>query len=79
MDTLEVCEVKSRRNLREFILFPFSLYENSPYWIPPLIREEFTLFDRNKNPAFEFCQLRQWIVRKNEKVAGRIVGGGMTV
>ncbi|MCB1120563.1 MAG: hypothetical protein KJT03_03360 [Verrucomicrobiae bacterium] len=74
MAKLEVCEVKNRKDLREFILFPFSLYEHSPYWIPPLIREELTQFDRNKNPAFEFCQMRQWMVRKNGKVAGRIAG-----
>ncbi|MCZ6674778.1 MAG: hypothetical protein O7C75_17755 [Verrucomicrobia bacterium] len=60
--------------MREFILFPFSLYKKSPYWIPPLIREEFVLFDRHRNPAFEFCKLRQWIVRKNGKTAGRIAG-----
>ena len=74
MDTLEVHEVNSRRNLREFILFPFSLYKDCPYWIPPLIREELTLFDRSKNPAFEFCECRQWIVRKNGKAVGRIAG-----
>lgn len=74
MGTLEVYEVKSRKDLREFVLFPFSLYKDCPHWIPPLIREEIALFDPNRNPAFEFCKIRQWIAKRNNHTVGRIAG-----
>lgn len=41
---VEIVRVENKRQLREFINFPFELYKDSPYWVPPLIADEkFTL------------------------------------
>ena len=47
---VDIVEVKSRKQLKEFIYFPFKLYEDNPYWVPPLIMDEYITLDRRKTP-----------------------------
>ena len=70
--TVELKEVKSRSDLRQFIQFPNKLYRKNPYWIPALESDEWKTLDPKKNAAFEFSQVRLWLVLKNGKPAGRI-------
>ena len=45
-------EVRTRRELRQFVTFPEKLYRNHPYWVPALHADEYdTLGD--KNPALD--------------------------
>ncbi len=67
-------EVSTRRELKEFIRFPFSLYRNHPCWVPPLLIDERHTLRRDKNPAFKFCKARYWIAYRNGRVVGRIAG-----
>lgn len=70
---IEITEVKTRKQLRDFIYFPFQLYKDNPYWVPPLIMDEYnTLLP--KNPAFEYCDAKYWLCYKDGKLAGRIAG-----
>ncbi len=71
---IEIIEVKTRKQLRDFIYFPFRLYQNNPYWVPPLILDEYNTLDSKKNPAFEYCDARYWLCYKDGKLAGRIAG-----
>lgn len=71
---LEVKEVKSKNELKRFVLFPFSLYKDCPYWVPPLIFDEMHTLRKDKNPAFEFCEAKSWLAYKNQTVVGRIAG-----
>jgi hypothetical protein len=67
-------EVRSSRDLRRFITFPFSLYKDSPYWIPPLLFDERNTLDPKKNPAFDHCSARLWLAEADGRVVGRIAG-----
>lgn len=69
---IRIKEVVSKSDLKKFITFPFSLYKDSPYWVPPLIRDEMETFDRKKNPVFEHAEAWFFLAYKNGKVAGRI-------
>ena len=42
-------EAVSKRDIKTFVKFPFSLYKNSKYWVPPIISEEVKVFDKNTN------------------------------
>ncbi|MFC2166724.1 hypothetical protein ACFLQZ_02015 [Acidobacteriota bacterium] len=72
--TVEIREVKSRSDLKRFVRFPFSLYKDNKYWIPPLIKEELDLLDAEKNPDFEYCEAKYWLAYKDNKLVGRIAG-----
>lgn len=65
-------EAKSKKELLEYIKFPFSLYKNNPYWVPSLINDELETFDKTKNPAFKNAEAQFYIAYKNGVIAGRI-------
>ncbi|HZK34836.1 MAG TPA: GNAT family N-acetyltransferase [Bacillota bacterium] len=71
---LRIVEVKTRKQLREFINFPFKLYSNNPNWVPPLKADERSTLLEKKNPAFEYCYARYWLAYKDGILAGRIAG-----
>ena len=37
---ITIKEVKTQKELKEFVKFPFKLYKNSKYWVPPIISQE---------------------------------------
>ena len=66
-------EIKSQKEMKQFVLFPFSLYKNNQYWVPPIIKDEIASFDKTKNPVFEHANARFFIALKNGTIVGRIV------
>lgn len=64
--------VRSNRDLRRFIDFPFSLYRSSENWVPPLKRDEWATLDRTANPAFEYCDAEYFLAHREDRVVGRI-------
>ena len=67
-------EVMTKKDLKDFIKFPFLLYKNNKYWVPPLLNEEFKNLSKDKNPAFEYCEASYWLAYKDGKIVGRIAG-----
>jgi len=72
--TVEIKEVKTNKDLKKFILFPHSLYQKNKFWIPPLIKNEINTLQKDKNPAFDYCDARYWLAYKKNKIVGRIGG-----
>lgn len=69
---VEIREVKSAKDLQRFIKFPFRLYKNHPYWVPPLVQFEESTLNRSTNPAFEYCEARYWLAEVDGEAVGRI-------
>ena len=67
-------EVKSQRDLRQFIQFPLRLYKNHPYYVPALFMDEVQTLHRDKNPSFEHCEARYWLAFDGNRPVGRIAG-----
>jgi ribosomal protein S18 acetylase RimI-like enzyme len=67
-------EVTTKKQLKNFIHFPKDLYKNHPYYIPSLRANEIKTFYPEHNPAFEFCESKQWLAIQNYKIVGRIAG-----
>ena len=67
-------EVVSRKDLKQFVKFPFKLFAQCEYWVPPLISEEIKTLRKDVNPAFEYCEAKCWLAYKNGKIVGRIAG-----
>ena len=65
-------EAVSKRDIKTFVKFPFSLYKNSKYWVPPIISEEVKVFDKKRNHVLESADARLFIAYKNGVVVGRI-------
>ncbi len=71
-EDIQIVEVKSGRDMNRFIKFPFKLYKDDPNWVPPLIAERKSFFDKNKNPFFRYSRVKYFLAKKNGKLAGRI-------
>ena len=69
---ITIIEATTKKQLLDFVKFPFSLYKNNPYWIPPLINDELDSFDKTKNPAFETADAYFYLAYKDNKIVGRI-------
>ena len=65
-------EAKTKSELTEFIKFPFSLYKDNKYWVPPIISDELETFDKTKNPVFENAEAYFYLAYKNNNIVGRI-------
>jgi GNAT superfamily N-acetyltransferase len=66
-------EAKTKSELKDFVQFPFSLYKDSPYWVPPIINDELDSFDKSKNPVFKDADAWFYLAYKNDKIVGRVV------
>ncbi len=71
---IELKEIKTKRDLKKFVMFPFKLYSGNEYWVPPLISDEIKTLRWDVNPAFEYCKVKYWMAYKNGRPAGRIAG-----
>jgi GNAT superfamily N-acetyltransferase len=65
-------EVRTRQDLNKFIDFPLKLYKNNPYYVPSMRIDEKNTLDREKNPAFEYCEARYWLAYESNQVVGRV-------
>lgn len=72
--TIEVVEVRTTDELKEFVELPFKLYRDNPYWVPPIKGEERKALLPERNPAMADCDTLMWIARKEGKCVGRLAG-----
>ena len=70
--SIQIREVKSAKDLKRFITFPWRIYRNDPNWVPPLIREEKKLLTPGKNPFWNHAERALFIAVKNGAAVGRI-------
>jgi hypothetical protein len=65
-------QVQNKRDLTNFVKFPFDLYRNDPNWVPPLIEERLDVFNPKKNPLFEHSRGQAFLARRDGKLVGTI-------
>ena len=65
-------EANTQEELHAFVKFPFTLYKDNPYWVPPLIKDEIETIDPNLNPVYQNADARLFLAYYKEKVVGRI-------
>ena len=53
MSAISLKKATSKKELKAFVLFPFSLYKDNKYWVPPIIKDEIDNFDPKINPVFQ--------------------------
>ena len=68
---IEIKEVKTRKELMEFIKFPWKVYQKDPYWVPPLINDVKLILSQ-KNPFWHHAEKELFLARRDGKSVGRI-------
>lgn len=69
---ITIQEITKKKELLQFVKFPFKLYKNNLYWVPPIIKDEVESFDKSLNPVFEHASARFFLAYKNKEIVGRI-------
>lgn len=68
---MQLVEVRTKKDVKEFIQFPVRLYKNEPHWIRPLDVDIENVFDKEKNKTFRNGECIRWILKDS---AGTTIG-----
>ena len=71
---IKIIEVNNKATKKKFIKFPFDLYKNDSFWVPPLISEQKKLFNEEVHPFFKHSKVKFYLAERDGKICGRIVG-----
>lgn len=67
--------VVSRRDYKQFIDLPYRLYQDNPYWVPPLRMDQKHVLDPDKNAFFNHGRMQLFLAENDDgETVGRIAG-----
>ena len=69
---IEIQEVKTKSQQKQFVDFPTALYENCEYYVHPLRMDELNNFNPKKNVSYEDCETACFLALEDGRVVGRI-------
>jgi len=72
VDQIGILTVDDARARREFLEFPYRLYRNHPYWVPPLRLDQKELFDPAKHPFHRHATMRSFLAQRAGRPVGRL-------
>jgi hypothetical protein len=65
-------DTTKKHDVNEFIKFPFKLYQDDPYWVPPMIQDMRTNLNREQHPFFRHSTAEFFIAESEGQTLGRI-------
>jgi hypothetical protein len=72
--TIEIREVKTRKDLKKFIYLPEKIHANHDNWVHPIYMDESNYFNPKKNEAFSYCDTIILLAFRENELVGRIMG-----
>jgi len=72
MITIKQVDTRSKKEVNEFVKFPFKLYENVNEWVPPIISDIKLMLNENKHPFYEHSDAEFFTARDSGEMVGRI-------
>ena len=70
MKTLKIDSVNSLEDQREFLSLPWTVYQDDPYWVPPIFSERIHFI--NKHPFLEHSDIEYFMAKRGDQVVGTI-------
>lgn len=71
---IEIKEVKTKKDIKNFVNFPHKLYKNVEHYVPFLDIDEVNKFDEKKNESYDDCIVKCFLAYKDDVIVGRIAG-----
>lgn len=71
-NTIEIQEVTTKDMLRRFVDFPNVLYRDVEQFIPAFFGDDLDDWNKEKNPAFQYCEAKCFLALRNGEIVGRI-------
>jgi len=74
LQDIEIREVKTKKDLRQFIHLPANVHKNHVNWVPPIYMDDWEFFNPKKNKSFDSCDAILLLAFRSKEVVGRIMG-----
>ncbi|QKG80509.1 GNAT family N-acetyltransferase [Tenuifilum thalassicum] len=71
---MQIIQVKTKRQLREFIYVPAKIHSGHANWVPPIYSDEWDFYNPKKNRAMSYSDTILFLARKDGRTVGRIMG-----
>lgn len=72
MNTIHIRPVQTRKELRQFLTFPWHIYHNDPLWVPPLLPERRKQIDPKRGTFYKRGEAEFFIAYSDGKPVGTI-------
>ena len=72
MINIEKLDPSSKKQVNEFVEFPFQVYKGVKEWVPPILADIKTMLNPNKHPFYEHSDVEFFVARQNGEMVGRI-------
>jgi len=71
-NSIRISRVRSKAELRRFILFPWTIYRDDPNWVPPLIPGRLAYLGDRTDPYFQQGNAELFITYQNGRPVGTV-------
>lgn len=72
IESVEIHQVSTRRDLTAFVTFPWRVYRGDPLWVPPLISDRRETLDPGRGQFFRQADVALFMARRGRSVVGTI-------
>jgi GNAT superfamily N-acetyltransferase len=72
MRELRVTPVDQEDDRLAFLTFPWRVYRDDPYWVPPLLSERKAFTNPHKHPFFQHGRVQQFLARRGDEIVGTV-------
>jgi GNAT superfamily N-acetyltransferase len=72
MSRIEIHPVRTRRQRRKFLTFPWRVYKEDPLWVPPLVPERLKVIDPDRGTFFQRGEAALFTAWRDGKMVGTI-------
>ena len=72
MNPLIIKPVETLEERKSFLSFPWKVYKDNPYWVPPFFSERLHFTDPEKNPFFENAEAQLYMALRGDEIVGTI-------
>lgn len=64
--------VQEPADIRNFVCFPWKIYQDDPFWVPPLIEDRIAKLDLKRNPFWKTATRSLWMAWNGSEPVGTI-------
>jgi hypothetical protein len=65
-------DLNDKKQVRQFVRFPFDLYRGCKQWVPPLLSDAYSALNPQKHPFYQHSQAVFYTAWRGHKMLGRI-------
>jgi GNAT superfamily N-acetyltransferase len=72
MNSLIIKSVETAEDRKALLSFPWTVYKDDPFWVPPIFSERMHFTDPEKNPFFQHAEVQFYMALRGGKIVGTI-------